>query len=366
MSNFRKTLERYFPLPKYLTMQNVGIEISPLAVRFIEILRDKEDFRVGRFGHERLKNVFTIGDETSMKEVRDILAKWKKEHGLNFVEVGLPEEKAYLFRTEIPSGTHEEMRAAIEFNLEENVPINPTEAIFDYRIISQADEDKMAVAVTVLPTDIINTYLSLFEEVGMTPLSFLIEAQALAKAVIKREDRGTYFIINIGEIKTGLFVVSEGSVQFTSTLPLGGQDFTKALMKQFNISKEEADDVKKNQGFGHKQGDGEVFGAIISTASAFKEEIEKIYVYWHTHQERKSDASADQNSPANAKKILLSGKDALMTGFKEYISQSLKLETEIVNVWTNVSTFDNYIPPIPAREALDFGRAIGLALPKID
>jgi type IV pilus assembly protein PilM len=360
-STLRKTLEHYFPVPTYLSFPSVGIDVSPFAVRFMEILPSKKHFVVGRYAHERLKSEFKIGHPESMEEARKILLKWKKMYDLKFVEISLPEEKAYLFKINIPYDTDTNMRASIEFNLEENVPLNPTEAIFDYRIISPTSDGNVSVAVTVLPIETVNEYVKFFESTEIIPISFLIEAQALAKAIITKNDKGTYFIINISENKTGLFVVSEGSVQFTSTLQMGGQNFTAALMRDLNISKEEAENVKKTKGLARTNENKEVFSALISTASALVEEIEKIYVYWHTHQEKEN-----QNQNSQTKKILLCGKDSLMPGFKEYMNQSLRMEAEIANVWTNVASFEDYIPPISAHEAIDFGRAIGLALPKIN
>jgi type IV pilus assembly protein PilM len=362
VNTFQKFLRHYFPVPEYLNIPSFGVDISYLSVRFMEINPDKDRFKVGRFGHERLKNLFAIEQEESRNEVKGILAKWKGMHDMKFVEVSLPEEKAYLFTINIPFDTHMKMRSSIEFTLEENVPLNPAESIFDYRIIHENGDGTVAVAVTVLPLDIVNSYIELFESVGISPISFLIEAQALSKAIIKKDDMGTYFIINVGEIKTGLFVISEGSVQFTSTLTLGGRNFTDALMKGFNISREEAENIKRTKGLAHKEEDREVLSTLINAASALREEIEKIYVYWHSHEEKKNP-SAKNSSEA---KIILSGKDSLMSGFREYINQSLKVETQIANVWTNVATFEEYIPPISAVEAIDFGRAIGLALPKIN
>lgn len=358
----KKSFHRAFPVPQYLAIPSVGLDISPFSIRFIEILPHGDYFKVGRFGHERLANQFEIEREESTEEIKKTLEKIKKVHNLNYVEVSLPEEKAYLFKINLPFGTDREIRNAIEFNLEENVPLNPSEAIFDYRIIHENSDETVSVAVTVLPIEIINSYLNLIESSGLSVISFLIEAQSLSKAIIPKNDRNTYFIINIGEVKTGLFVISEGSVQFTSTISLGGRHFTNALMKQFNISREEAENIKKNKGLSAKDEDKEILSALINTASALKEEIEKIYVYWHTHEVKKEE----NEKSVPFQRIILSGKDTLMPGFKEYVSSSLKVETEFANVWANVASIDEYIPPISAHEAIDFGRAIGLALPKID
>lgn len=361
VGTFKKELTKYFPVPKYLDIPSVGVDISPWAIRFIEIVSFQDHFRVANFAHERLKNIFNLENPESKEEIIEILVGWKKKFKLNYVEVSLPEEKAYLYTTSTPSGTNEEMRASIEITLEENVPINPGEAIFDYRIVHQNDDGKIEVAVTVLPQDIIKGFLELFETGGLTPISFLIEAQALSKAIVPKNNKDLFFIVNIGELKTGLFIVSEGSVQFTSTLLIGGKDLTEDLIKNLNISREEAEKIKNTIGLSQKPEDKEILNSLLQTSSELKNEIEKIYLYWNNQQTIKKLDNSKTNPT-----IILCGKDALMHGFKEYISQNLNIKTELANVWTNVASFDQYIPPINSKDALDFGRAIGLSLPKIN
>ncbi len=340
-------------------MPSVGIDISALVMRFIEIYFDKTHFKVGTYAEEALTTPF-LSNEGDHEEVKKILRKWKKEYKLEYIEASIPEEKAYLFKMKVELSTDEKIRSAIEFSLEENVPISGEESIFDYHIMGDADsEGQVNIIVTVLPRVVVENYIALFRDCGLTPISFLIEAQAIFKALIKKDDLNTYLIVNVNQKRTGLFVVSRGTVQFTSTLPIGSNDFTAALMKQFSISASEAEELKKTKGFTRNKENEEVLSALISTASVFREEIEKVYVYWQSRKEK--EVGDDQID-----KILLCGKDSLILGFKEYLSQNVKVPAEIGNVWSNVSTFDEYVPPIPAEDALNFASAIGLSLPKID
>ncbi len=354
-----KTFFRYFPTPKFLEMPCVGIDISSYSMRFIEIVKGNDSLKVGRFAESHFTTPFLVG-EGDNAEVKETLKRWKKQFNLDYVEASIPEEKAYLFKTEIEIETDEKMRNVIEFNLEENVPLSGAEAIFDYRIISSSiSNGRASVMVTVLPRTVIEGYISLLKECGLVPLSFLIEAQAISKALIKKDDLGTYLIVNINQKRTGFFIVSQGSVQFSSTIPIGSGDFTAALMKQFALSEEAAEKMKKEKGFTRSKENEEVLNALMGTASAFRQEIEKVYVYWHTHK------SSDGKAADEVRKILLCGRGATITGFKEFISQNMKVETDIGNVWTNVASFDEYIPPIKAEDALNFASSIGVALPKL-
>ena len=359
----------YFPPPRFLELPYIGINITPRAVRFIEIVRAKEGFRVGQFAEKKLTSYNPAISLKENKEVAAVLRELREEYDLKFVEAALPEEKAYLFKMQIPddSQSEKDIRDHIEFHLEENVPISLEEAIFDYHVIEKEMDKKKKTreaTVSVLPKQVVSDYIEIFNKAGLTPVSFLIESQAIAKAVIKKGDKGTYLIVHINDTKTEVAIVSEDAVQFTSTLAVGADDFTAAIVKQFNITSDEAKKLKQEKGFVKDKENKDLFFALISVASALKDEIERVYIYWHTHIE-KGDPQNPQEARGKIKKILLSGRDAAIVGFREYIGESVRLEAEVANVWANGFSFDDYIPPIAYVDALDYGTVIGLALPKL-
>jgi Tfp pilus assembly PilM family ATPase len=307
---------KYFPTPRFLEMPFVGIDISPMYVRMVEIPFGVT-LRVGKFAEQKLQTPFSLSGD--MNEVKTILKQWKKKYKLNYVKVSLPEEHAYLFQKEFQFDTDEKMRQAIEIVLEENVPVNGAESIFDYRL-SEANPNKdglVDVAVTVLPVETTKKYLELFDECGLTPLSFMIEAQALSRAVIKRGDKGCYLIVNIGETKIGFFVISKGVIQFTSTIS-------------------------------SQQGDK---GPIIS------DQIRKVFAYWHSREGQNKNWEPVQ-------KIILCGRDALAVGLKDALARDLVMPVEVGDMWVNLDSREGYVPPIVYEDSLGFGLAIGLALPE--
>lgn len=353
--NDNNFLTRYFPAPNFLDTPFVGIDISPLSIRMMEII-DHPTLKVGKNAECSLTKPFSL-TEGDQKEVRDILKKWKKEYDLEYIKASLPEDKSYLFDTEIEFGTEEKMRSSIEFSLEENVPLSGADAIFDYRLVGESQKKGFVkVAVTVLPRDVVNKFITFFHECDLKPISFQNEAQALARSLVKRGDKGTYLVVNIRSSRTGLYVVSKGSIQFTSTIQIGSMDFTKAIQNTSGLSKEQAAEFKEKKGY-VLGGQKELPVAFASTASAFRQEIEKVYVYWVKHR-----SSVDPTE--TIQKIILSGREALTLGFKEYINQTLKITIEVGNVWTNMPPFDEYISPIALAPSLNFAPAIGLALPE--
>ena len=184
-------------------MPVVGLAISDNAISAIELVRRQGAFAVGRFGRSVLPPGILSGGYINNKDaVIEELRKLKDSLKLDFVNASLSEEKAYLFSTKIPRVSQKEIRGALEFKLEENVPIPASDAIFDYTIIPQAGHDTgdhLDVGVTVLPKKVVDTYAEVLDAVGITPLSFETEAQAISRAIIRKGDKDTYLVVNIGE-----------------------------------------------------------------------------------------------------------------------------------------------------------------------
>lgn len=341
-------------------MSSVGVDLSDASVRFLELIPKDNGFALGRYGEKSIPEGIVAGGEITNKEkLKEILSEMRKEHNLHFIRVGLPEEKAYLFKTEVPSGGTEEIYTNLESQLEENVPISPAEAVFDFDHIKteSPSANHLSVSVSVIPQKIVEGYSTLFQEVGLMPLSFEIEAQAIARSVVPSGDYGTYMIVDFGKTHTGLSVKSEGVIRYTSTIEIGGMALTNALQKSFSISLEEAEKMKKQKGLDKAAENRNVFDSLITPIGAWRDEINRHFIYWHTTKDPK------KNAPEKPiQKIILCGGDANLTGLTEYLTSTMKVRVELANVWGNVFSFDQYIPPIKAADSLRYATAIGLAL----
>ena len=344
-------------------MPAVGLDISDQGISVLELIHRKDTFAVGRFGRRPLPPDTISGGYVKDKDrVAKELGRLKEELRIDFVNASVSEEKAYLFKTRIPRVSRKEIRSVLDFKLEENVPIPRAEAIFDYTVITQEGHDApdhLDVSVTVLPRKVVDTYSELLKSAGLVPLAFEVEAQAISRSLVTKGDRQTYLIVSFGEMRTGLFIVSDEVVHFTSTVSIGGQNITEAIAKHLSVSLEEAQVIKKERVALKDHKNKDLFLSLMNTISVLRDEVNKLSTYWNTHK----DLGGEVGRPI--RKILLCGKDASIPGFVDYLSLTLNLPVEVGNVWTNAFSFRDYIPPIPQSDSLDYAAAVGLALPKI-
>lgn len=357
---FRNLYSRYFPAPKFLALPSFGLDISDESIRFVELVRSKNGIRVNRYGEKKIPaGIIESGKIKNSKLMEEVLISLRKEEGLKTVRVSLPEEQIYLFNLNLEKLGLENVKEGIELSLEEYIPIPPQDVIFDYELLEE-DEQSLKLQVAAIPKDIIESYLSVFKSSTMSAKSFELEAQAITRAVVKNGDLETYMIVDFGEKRTGIFIISKGIVVFTSTLDVGGVLLTEMIKKNFKISFEEAEKKKKEYGLRRNAENTEIFSVLLNGVSILRDEIAKHFLYWHTHKDEEG-----KDRPL-IKKVILCGGDSNLIGLSEYFSVSMKVNVEIANVWINIIDTEKFTPEINIDQSLTFATALGLALRDFD
>lgn len=346
-----------FPVPRYLAMPAVGLDISDDAVRFLELEPKSGHFEVMRYAARNFPlGVVHEGHVRDKKKLQDTISEFAKDYDLNFANVALPEEQAYLVNMQIPRVAPSEVRGAIELQLEENVPISGVEAIFDYMILGDTSrqKDHIDVAVSVLPRLAVEEYLSIFHGTGITPREFEFESQAMARAIIPHNDLGTFLVADVGKMVTEIFIVAQGVVQFSASLDVGGHYFTQAIEHAMKVSYDDAEALKIKHGIILSPEGKQVYDAMIPVIQDLRMRFMRHYSYWQTHHGDKMGG--------NIEHVYITGGGANLKGLPEFIANQLDVSVSVANPWVNVCSFDDYIPPLSQRESLGYAAAIGLAL----
>ncbi len=356
--NHEVATRRNMFIPRMLSFTGVGLDITDRRVRVLGLESQEHGMRVEKYGEVPVPpGVIVAGTIKRPLEFSAVLQSLARAHGITYARVSLPEERAYIVHMGIPRVEEEEVREIIMTQLEEYVPLKPEEAVFDYFLTDNGKGgETMTVLVAVMPKDVIDVYVDVLESVGITPLSFEIESQAIARAVIPRDTMcTTNMIVDIGGMRTGVSVVTDGVVRFTSTLDMGSESFTEVIMTEFHISEKEAREKKNIHAVGGS--DTAFTQAIRQPLETLSEELNKLCMYWRSyHIEKKNEHSIES--------IFLCGGGANLSGLAPYIERTIGIPVAVANPWINVCDFDEYVPPIPRNEAFGYATAIGLALPE--
>ncbi len=346
----------YLPPPALIALNAAGVDISDRSLKFIILEPREGSLVVARYGERPLPPGVVVGGEIRSPEgLAAELQKLKEEESLSFIRISIPEQRGYLFQTTLEGVTSMDARSVIEFQLEEHVPLAPSEALFDAEPIESKQQKTLSFVVTAFPEKVVSLFVSTYQAAGLSPLSVEIEAQAIARALVPRGDMGTFLIVDFGDTHTGLSVVSQGVVHYTSTIEVAGKSLTSAISKCFSVSLEQAEEIKRKNNYFEECENKEVLDALMTTMSVLRDEVTRHYEYWNNRTEKEPDVP-------KIEQVLLCGGNANLHGLSEYLASGLRVPVSVGNVWTNVASPHDYIPPIPVEAALGYATAIGLAL----
>jgi len=320
---------KLFPPPKFLNIPYAGLDISDDAVRCIEYSRKGTALVLHRYGTRLLPpGVIEKGEIRNAAVVQEAISSLCKELRIHMVKASLPEEKTYLFKTEVPSTDEKEIRQNIEFKLEQNVPLSPEESIFFFEVIPGVvhTDGGTPVSVSVAPLMLALSYLDIIKSAGVGVISFEVQAKAIARALIPRDSQATEMIVYIMENKTAICIASGGTICFTSTIPWGNKTI-------------------------------EYSGNPLRSFDELKKQLEQVSSYWAEHGQ------------GAVTRVVFAGRAALTDGLLAECTPTFmgqkgeKIRFEIGKVWQNAFSYDTTIPQISFEDSLDYAVAAGLALP---
>jgi type IV pilus assembly protein PilM len=337
-------------------MDSFGLDISEQSIKYGKLSNTIYGLRLSKFGTIKIPSGIVVSGKIQDEDkLVEILKDLKLKQNLNFVRVSLPEEQMYLFSISLPKMDEDSIFEAILLQIEEHVPLKATETIFDYEIISQ-NENTITLEVSAIGQSVIESYLSVFNKASLVPVSFELEAQAIARATVPSHEKGAFMIVDFGEARTGISICCDGKVLFTTTIDLGGITITNMIAKNFNLTFDQAEEKKLNYGISASPNTEEILPTIISGLSVLRDELDKSFIYWQTHQA--------ENGISNSKidRIILCGGDSNLVGIADYLETSIKVKVEHANAWVNISDMKTYIPEMPLEESLSYVTVLGLAL----
>jgi type IV pilus assembly protein PilM len=348
-------LTRLFPTPSFLTLPAVGIDFSDATMRFVKLSETIHGLMPSRFAEMAIpEGCMKGGRIVDEVQFTTFLSKVRDQHHLKYVRVAIPESQTYSFTLKLDAVAADDIRSAIEFVLEDNIPLRAAETVFDYHLITQT-ETSLVVQVVAISQNASESFCNCFLKAGLIPVSFELDGQAVARAIVKPNDSGSYMVVDFGANRTGITIVANNIAVFTSTLEFGGKTLLDGLQKELGVSLEEAQRLKRDYGLSAGGDQQNVFQVLVAGVSTLKDEIDRRYVYWHEKKVQGGEFS-------NITTIYLCGGHSNLQGLADYLSVGLKLPVVQANPWINCVSFDAAIPDMPYEESMSYVTAIGLAL----
>jgi type IV pilus assembly protein PilM len=248
----------------------------------------------------------------------------------------------------------EELEDQITWEAEQYIPFDINDVNMDFQILSpdSVDPSKMIVLLVASKKDIINDYVTVFNEAGMVLSVVDVDSFAVQNAFEMNHDvaiEDVYALINIGASVMSINVVKDGTTLFTRDVQMGGNLYTEEIQKQLGVSGFEAESMKI---LAVEANNHELLEVLIKVNETITQEIRRSLDFYN------STASDDRIT-----KIFMSGGSSKGYKFIESVSEKVDLPVEMINPFAklkfNEKDFDpEYLQEIGPLMTVTVGLAI--------
>lgn len=342
-----------------------GLDLSDLSMKAVWLDRTGRHDSVASFGTVPLAAGSVIdGEIMNSDAVESAIATLLEISGPKKIKTrqvvcSLPETKAFLRIISLPTMEKEEVREAIKWEIEANIPLTLDQVYYDWQILDlnlTQEKGKISVLVVAVARSVVDQFQTVLSAAGLEVVGLETESIAQARSLLaeKNESR-TMLIIDIGDRRTSFLIAIGSTPCFTSSVPLSSQMVTDAISKSLHLSFEEAEEIKIKQGLGSLALASPVLKAVLPVLENIAVEIEKSIDFYLNNLRYSENIDA----------IVLCGGGSNMQGLLPYLSRRLGRQIEFGNPWVNVR-LGKQLPLIDRNHSVQYSTAIGLALRGLD
>ncbi len=234
----------------------VGLDIGSSAVKLVELKERKAgEFALQRLGVEPLSpEAIVDGSIMDSSLVVDAIHKLNdhtKVKGTQYA-TSLSGHSVIIKKIQLPAVSQEELAESIQWEAEQYIPFDINDVRLDYVVLSEGEpgRDTMEVLLVAVKRDKVNDYVSVISQTGKTPALVDVDAFAVQNAYEINYDldpRKVVALINTGASVTNINILARGSTVFWRDISFGGNQFTEALQREFNLSFDQAESLKRGQ-----------------------------------------------------------------------------------------------------------------------
>ncbi|PYT06610.1 MAG: pilus assembly protein PilM, partial [Acidobacteria bacterium] len=328
-----------------LSKNLVGLDIGDSSIKAVEL----KDLGRGR-GYQLLNLAWeslsseAIVDGAIMDSglVIETIQRLFRNHRIKNTQVAtaLSGHAVIIKRISLPVMTAEELTESIQWEAEQYIPFAIEDVNIDYQVLdgsSLSGEGNMDVLLVAVKKEKISDYVSVITQAGLTPSVVDIDAFALQNAFevnYEVEPHQVVALIDIGAAVTTVTMMHGGTSVFWRDINLGGNQYTDAIQKEFNVSAEQSERLKRGEEVAGTPLDN-VIPILSSVTEDLGGEVQKTIDFF------KATTATDE--PLD--RIYLTGGTCQLVNLKESLAERFKTQVETLNPFRKMSAAKRSLPP---------------------
>lgn len=336
----------------------VGIDIGSSSVKLVQLWQTKDGYHLQNIGivplpPEAIVDNSLMDTASVVDAVRNLIASLgiKSKN----VACSISGNAVIIRKILLATMSSEELEDQIGWEAEQYIPFDIKDVNVDFQILGPdfIDPNKMQVLLVASKKDIINDYVSVFADAGLTLSVMDVDGFALQNAwELGAADSAdeVLALINIGASIMNINIVKGDTSLFTRDVQMGGNQYTEEIQKQLGVSAQEAESMKTLSVEATQQPLRDVIARMNDSLS---QEIRRSIDFYNSTAANEDRISA----------IRLCGGCSKVYGLKEAVQERLGMDVALLNPFAtikyNEKDFDaEYLHEIAPFMAVGVGLAI--------
>jgi len=330
-----------------------GIEIGAGAIKALKLEVDGDQWTVSDYAivnHPKVLSTPDLDQEDALRVSLGTLVSQKDLSGAG-IAISVPGHQSFARFAKLPPVEPKKVPDIVKFEAVQQIPFPLEDVEWDYQTFVSPESPEVEVGIFAITRPRIMEKLQLLGDVGLTPdiatLSPIAAYNALAADLEFTEDTPGTIIIDIGTTATDIIIADAGRV-WMRTFPIGGHQFTDALVTSFKLSYPKAERLKREaEQTKHAR---HVFQAMRPVFTDLVQEIQRSIGFYQSVHEG-----------ADLQRIIGLGSTFQLPGLKRYLKQQLSLNTYRIEEFKKLRVDPSAEQDFNAQ-ATTLGTAYGLAL----
>ncbi len=330
-----------------------GIEVGAGAVKAVKIVVEGDELKVADFAYIPHPRVLSTPDLDQDDAKRVALGRLVSEYDLSgaTIAVSVPGHSAFARFAKLPPVEPKKVPDIVKFEAVQQIPFPLDEVEWDYQTFVSPDSPDVEVGIFAITKARVASELAILHDVNLTPdvitLSPVAVYNAIAYDLQFTETSPGTILLDVGTTSTDLIIADAGRV-WVRTFPIGGHEFTNALVEAFKLSYPKAEKLKREAE--QSQHARHVFQALRPVFADLVQDVQRSIGYYQS-----------MHRDAKLERLVGMGSTFQLPGLRKYLKQQLGMNVYRIEQFKRLQIEGPRASEFQAH-SLNFATAYGLAL----
>lgn len=295
-----------------------GIELGAGAIKALKLERDGDELKVLDFAVIPHKRPLSTPDLDQLDATRVAIGELVSSRELSGsrIAISVPGHSSFARFAKLPPVEPKKIPDIVKFEAVQQIPFPIEQVEWDYQVFTSKDNPDVEVGIFAITREKVMERLTMWQDVSITPTFVTLGPLAAYNALAFDQQFGPQtpgtVILDVGTSSTDLIVSEPGRV-WIRTFPIGGHNFTMALVDAFKLSYPKAEQLKRqaeqSKHFRH------ILQAMRPVFADLAQDVQRSIGYYQS-----------SHRDANLTRLIGLGSTFQLPGLRKYLSQQLQLE----------------------------------------